>query len=47
MFAFAGFFITLGLLIETAGMAIAFVSAILVALAIQGTSLLILRQQHK
>jgi hypothetical protein len=47
MFAFAGFFITLGLLIETAGMTISFVSAILVALAIQGTSLLILRQQHK
>lgn len=46
MFAFAGFFITLALLIKTAGMVISFVSAILVALAIQGTSLLILRQ-HK
>lgn len=47
MFAFAGFFITLSLLIEKAGIAVSFLSAIAVALAIQGTSLLILRYKHK
>jgi hypothetical protein len=46
MFAFAGFFITLSLLMEGAGIAISFLSAIAVALAIQGTSLLILRQKQ-
>jgi hypothetical protein len=46
MFAYAGFFITLGLLLEKAGIAVSFISAILVALAIQGTSLWILRQKH-
>jgi hypothetical protein len=43
MFAFAGFFITLGLLIERSGIAWAFTSATLVALAVQGISLWILR----
>jgi len=47
LFAFAGFFITLSLLIEKAGIAASFLSAIVVALAIQGMSLLILRQKHK
>jgi hypothetical protein len=46
MFAYAGFFITLGLLLERAGIAISFLSAIIVALAVQGTSLWILRQNH-
>jgi hypothetical protein len=46
LFAFAGFFIILGLLLEKAGIAVSFFSAIFVALAIQGTSLLILRQKH-
>jgi hypothetical protein len=47
MFAFAGFFITLSVLIERAGIAASFLSAIAVALAIQGTSLWILQQRHK
>lgn len=47
MFAFAGFFITLSLLLEQGGIAISFLSAIAVALAIQGISLWILRQKHK
>jgi len=46
MFAFVGFFITLGLLLERAGIVVSFLSAIVVALAVQGTSLLILRQKH-
>jgi hypothetical protein len=46
MFAFAGFFITLGLLLEKAGITVSFLSAIVVALAIQGISLWILRQKH-
>lgn len=46
MFAFVGFFITLSLLIESAGIAVSFLSAIAVALAIQGTSLWILRQKQ-
>lgn len=46
MFAFAGFFITLGLLLERAGIAIAFLGAIIIALAIQGTSLWIIRQKY-
>ena len=46
MLAFAGFFITLGLLLQRAGIAVSFLSAIVVALAIQGISLLILRQKH-
>ena len=47
MFAFAGFFVTLGLLLERFGIAISFLSAILVALAVQGTSLWILRQPQR
>jgi hypothetical protein len=47
MFAYAGFFITLGLLLEQAGIAVSFISAILVALLVQGTSLWILRQKHQ
>jgi hypothetical protein len=46
MFAFAGFFITLSLLIAKAGIAFSFLSAIAVALAIQGTSLWILRLRY-
>jgi hypothetical protein len=47
MFAFTGFFITLSLLIERVSLAATFVAAILAALAIQGSSLLILRQKHQ
>jgi hypothetical protein len=46
MFAFAGFFITLGLLLEKMGIAVSFISAIVVALAVQGTSLWVLRNKH-
>jgi len=46
MFAFTGFFITLNLLIEQVSLAAAFGAAILAALIIQGSSLLILRQRH-
>jgi len=46
LFGFVGFFITLGLLIENAGIAASFLSAIAVTLAIQGTSLWILRQKQ-
>lgn len=46
MFAFAGFFLALSLLIERAGIAVAFLAAIAVALAVQGTSLWVLRQTH-
>ncbi len=47
MFAFTGFFITLSLLIERVSLAAAFGAAILAALVIQGSSLLILRQRHR
>ena len=47
MFAFIGFFITLNLLIEQAGLAVAFGAATLTALIVQGTSLFVLRQLHK
>ena len=47
MFAFTGFFITLSLLIEQAGLAVAFGIATLTALIVQGTSLFVLRQLHK
>jgi hypothetical protein len=43
MFAFAGFFITLGLLIERVGIGRSFGIAAVVALIVQGSSLLILR----
>ena len=47
LFAFAGFFLTLNLMLERAGIAAAFLSAIAIALAIQGTSLWVLRQMHR
>ena len=47
MFAFAGFFITLSLLIEQTNTATAFISATVIALVIQGCTLLVLRQTHK
>ena len=46
MFAFAGFFITLGLLLQKTGIAVSFLAAMAVALVVQGTTLLILRQKH-
>jgi hypothetical protein len=46
MFAYAGFFITLGLLLETSGIALSFIAALLMALSIQGASLWILRKTH-
>ncbi len=46
MFAFAGFFLTLSLLIERAGIAVAFLSAIAIALAVQGVSLWVLRKRQ-
>lgn len=47
MFAFTGFFLTLNLLIEHASLSVSFSVAILSALAIQGTSLFILRRRHR
>jgi hypothetical protein len=47
LFAFAGFFLTLNLMLERAGLAAAFLSAIAVALTIQGASLWVLRRLHK
>jgi hypothetical protein len=47
MFAFAGFFIVLGLSIERIGTAWAFTAATLVALIVQGLSLLVLRSASK
>ena len=46
MFAFAGFFVTLSLLIEKTGLGISFLAAAAVAILIQGMSLWILRQKH-
>jgi hypothetical protein len=46
LFAFAGFFITLGLLLERVGIAASFLAAIVVALAIQGTSLWMLQKKQ-
>jgi hypothetical protein len=45
LFAFAGFFITLGLLLEKVGIAASFLAAIAVALTIQGTSLWMLQKK--
>ena len=47
LFAFTGFFITLGLTLEWTSIAVAFLSSTLMALAIQGCSLFVLRQIHK
>jgi hypothetical protein len=46
MFAFVGFFMTLSLLIGKTGIGISFLVAAAVALAVQGTSLWILRRKH-
>lgn len=47
MFAFTGFFFVLSLLIEEISLGVSFGLAVLTALAIQGTSLLILRRSHQ
>jgi hypothetical protein len=47
LFAFAAFFITLSLLIQKAGIAVSFLAGIAGALAVQGISLWILRQNQK
>lgn len=47
LFAFASFFLTLNLLIERVGISAAFLSSIAVALAIQGMTLWLLRQNRK
>jgi hypothetical protein len=47
LFAFAGFYLVLGLLIEQTSLAVSFGAATLTALAVQGTSLLVLRKLHK
>ena len=47
LFAFAGFFLILGQFLEKAGIAVSFLSALAVALAIQGISLWILQQKQK
>jgi len=46
LFAFAGFFFTLNLLLEQGGIAIAFLSAIVIALTIQGTTLWLLHRKQ-
>lgn len=47
LFAFAGFYLVLGLLIERASLGFSFGLATLTALIIQGVSLFILRQLHR
>ncbi len=47
LFAFAGFYLALGLLIENTSLVVSFGIASLAALIIQGSSLFILRQLHK
>jgi hypothetical protein len=47
LFAFASFFLVLNLLLERAGIPVAFLSASAAALATQGTSLWVLRQTQK
>jgi hypothetical protein len=47
LFTFAWFYLVLGLLIENTSLAVSFGSAILVALLVQGMSLLILRRRHQ
>ena len=47
LFAFAGFFLTLNLLLEKIGVGVAFLAAIVVALTIQGTTLWLLQQTHQ
>lgn len=47
LFAFAGFFIVLNLLVERASLGAAFGAAILAALVVQGCTLVILQRQHR
>ena len=47
LFAFAGFYLVLGLLIQNVSLDISFGAAILAALIVQGVTLVILRQTHK
>jgi len=47
LFSFAGFYLVLGLLIENSSLAISFGAATLATLLVQGTSLVLLRQNHK
>ena len=47
LFSFTGFYLVLGLLIERSSLGLAFGAAILAALIVQGTSLLILNVTHK
>lgn len=47
MFAFTGFFLVLSLLIERTSLSVSFGLAALTALAVQGTSLFILRKLHR
>jgi hypothetical protein len=47
MFAFAGFFLVLGLLIEKASLAVSFGTATLASLGVQGLTLLILKHPFK
>jgi hypothetical protein len=44
LFSFASFFLVLAFLLESSGVAVAFIAAIIVALAIQGGSLLIMQR---
>jgi hypothetical protein len=47
LFAFAGFFLTLNLLLGRIGVGIAFLAAIVIALSIQGTTLWLLQKRHQ
>ncbi len=47
LFGFAGFFLTLSLLIESSGITIGFLAAIVTALIVQGLSFLVLRMEHR
>jgi hypothetical protein len=47
LFGFAGFFLTLSLLIESSGITIGFLAAIAAALVVQGFSFLILRLESQ
>jgi hypothetical protein len=47
LFAFAGFYLALALLLERVGIGAAFSAAILSALAVQGMTLLFLRWEHR
>jgi hypothetical protein len=47
LFGFAGFFLTLSLLIEKSGITIGFLAAVVTTLIIQGITLLIIRLEHR